>query len=74
MINELDINNDEQFYDKLDAAVKEHNLTAKDLSAGLGVARTTVERWFQRIVIPHPLMRPSVFRFINKLISERTNE
>ena len=45
-------------------------LLDEDVSRQLGVSRTTVSRWRSRVVVPHPLMRPAVFRVLSAMCDD----
>jgi hypothetical protein len=57
---------DEEFFAKLEDVMARRKLNDSAVSQILGVPRTTVTRWRQRTVIPHPLMRPLIFEHLEK--------
>jgi len=69
MIEELDINNDEQFYKRLDHLMRKHKLTATEISHSIGA---NCRGWLSRRTIPHPFVRPIVFKCIDQFIKDKS--
>ena len=68
-MSDLDINNNEQFYKRLDHIMRIHKLTATEVSHSIGA---NCRGWLARRNIPHPLVRPVVFQCIDQLIKDKS--
>ncbi len=62
---------DTKFVTELGFLMKHLEINNSELSQALGVARTSINRWFKGTAIPHPLVRPAIFRVLHALCQEK---
>lgn len=58
---------DTEFHKQIKASLNLYKVTPKQIANAIDVSTPTVERWIQGLNFPCPVMRPVVFKTLNKV-------
>ncbi len=71
MLSNQDLETPEEFTDLMMAAFENGLLNYKEIADALGYSRSSVHRWVRGKTTPHPLVWPTITRWIVNAIDER---
>ena len=63
-LHSVSSNSDKDFQEIIVTALDSGFVTERDLAHGEGTSLATIRRWKEGKALPHPIMRPYVFRYL----------
>lgn len=63
--------NDDQFTHLINTSMNVLPLSVSEMADLIGISLPGVRRWMRGITLPHPLVRPAVYRMLLKKIKEK---